>query len=71
MERVRHFCWLGGCPEIWVGTTHRNAVDAITGATDEHDRAVAPRAAAPAASWAGRSAALRAAHYGSSGWSYE
>ena len=35
------------------------------------DRAVAPRAAAPAASWAGRSAALRAAHKGSRGWSYE
>ena len=39
-----------------------NAVDVTTRTADEYDRAVAPRAAAPAASWAGRSAALRAAH---------
>ena len=39
-----------------------NAVDVTTRTADEYDRAVAPRAAAPAASWAGRSAALHAAH---------
>ena len=50
---------LGDGWEIQVGTIHRNAVDATTGATDERVRR---GAAAVAASWAGRSAALRAAH---------
>ena len=69
MKRVRHFCGLGR----WSGDlgsveSIENAVDVTTRTADERVRR---GAAATAASWAGRRVALRAAHEGSRGWSYE
>ena len=62
MERVRHFCglvhWSGDLGSV---ESIENAVEVTTRTADEYERP-SRRAAAVAASWAGRSAALRAAH---------